>query len=103
MIISVLRLIPELVDEAAVGVDRRSLVVAVDATPALPAECSAPDVEEADRIEEIAIVFVINDVAVDNVDVDSSFLELEDSRFVVLGDFEGDGSDIEKSLIATSV
>ena len=51
----------------------------------------------------IAIVFVINDVAVDNVDVDSSFLELEDSRFVVLGDFEGDGSDIEKSLIATSV
>lgn len=48
-------------------------------------------------------MFVINDVAVDNVDVDSSFLDVEGSNCVVLGDDEGGGSDIEKPFIATSV
>lgn len=101
---SVLRFIPELEDEASVEVDIEALVVAVDATSASPVRLTASDVEEADRIEEIAIVFVIIDVGVDDVDDNSSFPEVGDfSDFIVLGDVEEDCSKIEISFMATSV
>lgn len=102
IMISVLRFMPEPGDVAAVEVEEKALVVAVDATSALPERLAVSDVEEAGRIEEIAIVFVIIDVTVDDVDDDSSFLE-DLSGFIVVGDSEGGASDIEKSFMATSV
>lgn len=104
MMIRVLRLMPELADDPAVELEKGALVVAVDVASPFPGRLSAPDVEAADRMEEIAIVFVIIDVTEEDVNDDSSFLELVDvSGFIVLGDSEGDASDNEKSFIATNV
>lgn len=96
MMISVLRDMPVPWDEAAVEVDKAALCVAVDATSTLPVRLSVSEFADADRIEEIAIVFVIIDVAVDNVDDD--FFDL-----IVPGDSEDDVSDIEDKLLGTSI
>lgn len=90
----------EFVDVAVVEVDEIVLILAVDETSSLRWIVSG--VEEADRIEEIAIVFVIIDVTVGVTD-DPSCLKSEDfSAFKVLEYCEDKASDVEKSFIATS-
>lgn len=90
----------EFVDVAVVEVDEIVLILAVDETSSLRWIVSG--VEEADRIEEIAIVFVIIDVTVGVTD-DPSCLKFEYfSVFEVLEYCEDEASDVEKSFIATS-
>lgn len=105
MMISLLRFASELVDEAVGEAEERALAVAVDATSRMSeVELGVSDVEEADKIEDIAIVFVIMDVVVDNVNEDISLLEAEDLiEFVGLGNSGGGASDIGGTFIGTNI
>ncbi|RAL63825.1 hypothetical protein DID88_003468 [Monilinia fructigena] len=105
MMINLLRFTSEVVDEAAGEAEERALDVAVDATSRMPeVELEVSDIEEADKIEDIAIVFVVIDVVLDNVDEDVSLLEVEDLiEFVGLGNSRDGASDIGGTFIGTNV